>query len=182
MDGELEPHRHSAAFRSPAFAPALFLAGYLCLFQPVQVYQGNVRNFFFGLAQLSLVLVPAFVAAFALFAASAAWGARWRRARVIALTALAFAMWAAGTFITASHGSLDGHTVLARSSRADILSNAFVYAAFLAGGAWLAARAPQIARKLLLALFTVLLVHAGWSVSRDAKPWHTSDAIERLPR
>ena len=161
-----------ARLRGPGVAAALFIAVYVGLVQPALVYHGNERAMQYDFAQMGLVLVPVAVAAFALLAAAAiAGGDRLRRSSGALLCGMAIAAWVGGTFFTASHGVLDGRSMLALgNARQDWLNAAGYFGAF-AVAAYAAWRHPRPAARFLLALAAIGFAQVAYVAVEDRRPW-----------
>jgi hypothetical protein len=167
--------------RIPGVPAAAFLAGFLFLFQPAQVYRGNGRYFFYGFPQLSLVLIPLFLAAFALLAVLAGIGRpRWRQVVAATLTGLGVASWASATFFTKSVGQLDGRNLLELAGGSGVRWHTAGYVGLFLIGAAAAYRVPALVRRFLSAMFLVLAAFTLWLAASDPKPWRAFPALERL--
>jgi hypothetical protein len=168
------------AARGPA-VPAAFLCAVAFIFLPAGILAGNAPFFYYPLSQLALVLVPAFVLAWLVLTALASVGPpRWRRIVAALLYGAAAWGWVSGTFITPSHGLLDGRSFLelaAGRERWINLALAVACVAVVAYGAW---RRPVVARRFALALGVLLLAQAAWIVMTDDNAWREPADERRL--
>jgi hypothetical protein len=166
--------------RAPATPAAALLCGLVFLFQPAQMFEANAIFPYFGLAQIAVMLVPAFLAAFAVLAWLAARGGP-RTQRIVAalLGGVALAAWINASFLPSPGGSLDGRVLLAFDETRSP-QNLLLCASLAIGGAALAWRFPLAARRLFLALFAVLSVQAAWIAAVDHHPWRAEGAVARL--
>ena len=156
------------------------LCGLVFLFQPAQMFEANAIFPYFGLGQIALMLVPAFLLAFAVLAWLAArGGVRLQRIVAAVLGGIALAAWINASFVPSPGGSLDGRVLLAfDETRSQV--NLLLCASLAVGGAALAWRFPLAARRLFIALFAVLSGQAAWIAAADPHPWRAEGAVARL--
>jgi len=165
---------------APATPAAALLCGLVFLFKPAQMFEANAAFPYFGLAQMALVLVPAFLVAFGTMAWLASRGGpRVQRAVAALLGGLALAAWTNATFVPSPGGSLDGRAPLAFDEARAAL-NLALCAGLAGGGATLAWRFPVAARRFFVALFAVLFAQAVWIAAADEHPWRAEGAAQRL--
>jgi hypothetical protein len=156
------------------------LCGLVFLFKPAQMFEANAAFPYFGLAQIALVLVPAFLVAFGIVAWLASRGGpRVQRAAAALLGGLALAAWINATFLPSPGGPLDGRALLAFDEARAAL-NLALCAGLAGGGAALAWRFPRAARRFFAALFAVLFAQAAWIAASDEHPWRAEGAAQRL--
>ena len=166
---------------APATAALALLCGLIFLFKPAQMFEANAPFFYYGFVQIALLLVPAFLACFALLAGLASLGApRWRHALAAALGGLALAAWANATFVASPGGALDGRTILVPLDPQRDLINALLWIAVALAGAALAGWRPQLARRFCGALFVVLAAQSVWIAASERHPWRPEGDTGRL--
>jgi hypothetical protein len=166
----------------PGVPAAAFLAGLVLLFEPAQIYQAN-EAFFpqYNLAQLSFVLVPAFLAVFAILAVVASVGGpRARQAIAVIYSGIALAAWAGGTFFVASTGLLDGQALLRLADKSAVYANAALLAAIFLAGCAIARYLPLVARRFFTVFLVVLAAQYLWIAASEEKPWRLAADPERL--
>lgn len=157
------------------------MCGLILLFKPAQMFEANAPFFYYGLAQIALLLVPAFLASFAVLAGLAALGGpRWRQALASAVGGLAVAAWVNATFVASPGGALDGRTLLVPLDEQRDAFNALLYVAVALAGAALAGWRPLLARRFFVALFVVLAAQTAWIALHDEHGWRAAGNTQRL--
>jgi len=167
--------------KAPATPAVALLCGLVLLFKPAQMFDANEPFFYFGFAQIALLLVPIFIAAFGVIAWLASRGGpRWQHALAATLGGIALAAWINGTFVASPGGALDGRTSLvAFDERRDAL-NAILCAGIALGGAAIAGWRPVLARRFFAALFLVLAAQSVWIAATDEHSWRAEGDVRRL--
>jgi len=157
------------------------LCGLVFLFKPAQMFEANQPFFYFGFAQIALLLVPLFLVAFGVIAWLASrGGARWQRALAAALGGLALAAWINASFVASPGGALDGRTLLVPLDEERDALNALLCAGIALGGAAIAGWRPVLARRFLAALFLVLAAQTAWIAATDEHAWRPEGDTRRL--
>jgi hypothetical protein len=157
------------------------LCGLVFLFKPAQMFEANEPFFYFGLAQIGLLLLPLFLLAFgaiAWLASCARQGVQ--RGLAALLGGIALAAWVNASLLPSPGGALDGRTLLLPFDEERVLRNLLLWAAAAAGGAAIAWCLPVLARRFFLALFVVLATQAAWIAASDSHPWRAEGAVGRL--
>lgn len=167
--------------RAPATPAVLLSCGLLLLFGPAQMFDANAPFFYFGAAQIALVLVPLFVLAFVVLAALLSRGGPGlQRHAATLLGGLAVAAWLHSAFFPTPIGPLDGRTIRLPLYEESVGLNLLLCAGLLAAALAAAWRFPVPARRFCAALFAVLAAQAAWIAAADEHPWRGPSAAERL--
>lgn len=168
---------------APASAALALLCGLVFVFKPAQMFDANAPFFYYGFAQIALLLVPAFLVSFGALAWLAARGApRWQQALAAALGGLALAAWINATFVPSPGGALDGRTLLVPLDEQRDALNALLYAFVALAGAAAAGWRPLLARRFFAALFLVLAAQTVWIAASHGHGWRPAGDERRLAR
>jgi len=169
------------ARRWPGLVPSAFLAGLVWLFVPAQVYEGNAPFFYFPLVQTVLWLVPAFLLTFALLLALTSIGSmRVRRASAAVVGGIAAACWVSATFVTPSHGLLDGRSLLELAPPTAYDLNAVLWVSCVVAWAGVALRFPAAATRFMAAFTLLLALQLAWFAVKDEAPWRPRPDMRHL--
>jgi hypothetical protein len=166
---------------APATPAVALLCGLVFLFKPAQMFDANGPFFYFGFAQIALLLVPLFLVAFGAITWLASRGAaRWQHAIAAALGGIALAAWISATFVASPGGALDGRTLLVPLDEKRDALNALLCAGIALGGAAIAGWRPVLARRFLAALFLALAAQAVWIAASAEHAWRPQGDTRRL--
>ncbi len=166
---------------APATPAVALLCGLALLFKPAQMFEANGPFFYFGFAQIALLLLPVFLVAFLAIAWLAARGGpRWRQPLAAALGGIALAAWVNATFVGSPGGALDGRALLLPLDEERDALNALLFAGVALAGAAAAGWRPALARRFFVALFLVLAAQTAWIAATDEHPWRAEGDTRRL--
>jgi hypothetical protein len=145
------------------------------------MFEANAIFFYFGFAQLALVLAPAFMVAFAALAWLASRGGpRLQHAAAALLGGVAAGVWIHATFVPSPSIMLDGRSLLLPFDDERFGRNLLLCVGLVAAGIVIAWRFPRLTRRFFSALFVVLAAQAAWIAATEGHAWRTMGAAQRL--